>query len=437
MRTITFDEIPAVLSKIAKSLQSDLQSAQPLYAIRDLWGKVRFLIRERPASETPLAQGLEKLAQATSEQLGSHAYSPAQIMLYGDETLTSPEDWAKLPSVEIYPGPPSLRLIDRQVTGLSWATVRDMAPIPEPGPRRVAFYSLKGGVGRSTATAVAAWYYARKGKTVMILDLDLEAPGLSSSLLNSANQPEFGIADWFVEDAVHQGDHVLARMVARSSLAADLSGDIWVVPSHGGHPGEYIAKLGRCYLDLPRDSGSEPWEQRLFRLLQELERLHRPDIVLLDTRSGLHDLSSAAVTEIADSVLLFAVGSAQTWCGYRLLFEHWQRFNVAAKIRSRFQVVAALVPETNREVYLSQFQEESWNLFVEHLYDELSGGETEGFSFDLDDFNGPHYPLPIYWNRGFSSLTSLTALDPQLIAAAYGSFLDGLDQFIQVETETA
>jgi hypothetical protein len=233
--------------------------------------------------------------------------------------------------------------------------------------------------------------------------------------------------DWFVEDAVGQGTDLISSMIARSSLAHDLPGEIWVVPSFGASPGDYIPKLGRCYLDLPRKEVPEPWAQRLARLLEALEAATQPNVVLLDTRSGLHDLASAVVTELAHTVLLFGVGSEQTWSAYRLLFEHWNRFGVAQAIRERLQVVAALVPETEREEYLGQFLNSAWNLFRDELYDVLGGGEIDGFSFDLNDDSAPHHPLPIYWHRGLASLSSFTVMDSQLVDAAFGSFLRGLD----------
>lgn len=46
-------------------------------------------------------------------------------------------------------------------------------------PQIFTFYSFKGGVGRSMAVLNAA--YAR-GRNVLVLDMDLEAPGLSGFL---------------------------------------------------------------------------------------------------------------------------------------------------------------------------------------------------------------------------------------------------------------
>src|SRR5438067_646551 len=44
--------------------------------------------------------------------------------------------------------------------------------------RIVTFYSYKGGTGRSMALANVGWILASNGKRVLMLDWDLEAPGL-------------------------------------------------------------------------------------------------------------------------------------------------------------------------------------------------------------------------------------------------------------------
>lgn len=47
----------------------------------------------------------------------------------------------------------------------------------------VSFYSYKGGVGRTATLLNTAWYMALRGRRIALLDLDLEAPGLSSAYL--------------------------------------------------------------------------------------------------------------------------------------------------------------------------------------------------------------------------------------------------------------
>jgi len=42
----------------------------------------------------------------------------------------------------------------------------------------ITFYSYKGGTGRSLALSNVAWILASAGKRVLVMDWDLEAPGL-------------------------------------------------------------------------------------------------------------------------------------------------------------------------------------------------------------------------------------------------------------------
>ena len=49
-------------------------------------------------------------------------------------------------------------------------------------PQIFAFYSFKGGVGRSMAVLNLAFALAGKGRHVLVLDMDLEAPGVSGFL---------------------------------------------------------------------------------------------------------------------------------------------------------------------------------------------------------------------------------------------------------------
>lgn len=435
MRQPTFDEIPDRLRAVVNELRAGLEELGTLHAVRDLWGRVRFVLPVRPEAGSALAITLEELAKAVTEKLGPHGHPAPQAILYADELGADLAGLIGGPALELDLGPPALRLVDRQVTGLSWSTVVETPPASGREPSRLAFYSIKGGVGRSTAAAIGAWHLARQGQSVLVLDLDLEAPGLSASLLPPDNQPDYGIVDWFVEDAVGQGESIIGRMVAPSPLATELPGNIWVVPSHGASPGEYLAKLGRCYLDLPGSGTTEAWEQRLVRLLLGLEEARRPDVVLLDTRAGLADLASVAVTELGADVLLFAVGTEQTWSAYRLLFEHWRRTDAITKLRERLQIVAALVPETERQAYLSAFRQDSWNLFLEHVYDALGEAETEGFSFDLTDQSAPHHPVPIFWNRGLATLSNFEGLDSRLVEAACGHFLSRLEQMLPAPGE--
>lgn len=48
----------------------------------------------------------------------------------------------------------------------------------DPGAPIITFYSYKGGTGRSMSLANTAWILASNGCRVLVVDWDLEAPGL-------------------------------------------------------------------------------------------------------------------------------------------------------------------------------------------------------------------------------------------------------------------
>ncbi len=311
---------------------------------RDLNGRVRLILPERiKGSEQRVLWDF--LASSLMQRLGKHAYPQNLEILFEanwEQALHGATNY-------LVDGFTNVWMVDRLATEADWARI---APETEGVPR-IVFFSIKGGVGRSTALAATAWRLAQEGKRVLVLDLDLESPGLSSALLPPERQPMYGITDWLIEDLVDNGDVVFESMVATSNLSHD--GEIHVVPAHGADHGEYIAKLGRVWMPkLQADGTREAWSSRLNRLLQNLEERVQPDVVLIDSRSGLDEIASACITELgANLILLFSLEGKQTWNGYRMLFEQWLRAGVAQQIRGRLQVVGAIVPELDRVGYLA------------------------------------------------------------------------------------
>ena len=394
-------------------------AVERLYLVRDLSSRVRLSVSDKVEADPACRDALRRLACALHDGLGAHGYAPDDAVLFVEDSLLK----ALEPAQEISPG---VFLADRLVTGRGWWSVGQDAT-RGGGVKRCTLYSIKGGVGRSTTAAVLAWHLARKGERVLVADLDLESPGLSSVMLEHAARPRFGITDWFVEDLVGQGDRVVDAMLASPRWAQDSSGDVCLAPAHGRDPGDYLAKLGRVYRNRPA-----PWDARLRGLLQRLEAKFEPTVVLLESRSGLHDVAAAAVTDVDARVLLFAVDSTSTWTDYEILFRHWKARMLAASIRGRLSIVSALTPELDTERYLRAFREKAWSLFRDGLYGtvEPAGDGGHPDSFDLADDEAPHHPLPIHWNRGLAAGASLQDLEASTVAQAYGTFLRRFDRLL-------
>ena len=418
---VSFDDTRRLAAEALKGV--DLP-AFPIYLIRNLFGKVRISAPEEIENDEARRAGLQHLAGKLAEDLGVRGY-PAEngVLFVSDDLLESLRDTAQ--PVE---GFDKVFWEDRLVTGNDWWTVVDLPR--EERARRWTLFSIKGGVGRSTTAAILAGHLARKGERVLVADLDLESPGLSSAMLNESERPEFGVVDWFVEDLVGQGDRVIADMTAAPAWAQGFEGEAIVAPAHGRNPGEYLAKLGRVHMD----GKDDPWAKRLDRLLQGLETRFDPTVVLIESRSGLHDTAAAAVTDVGARALLFATDSESSWTDYDILFRHWRDRGLATKIRDRLWIVSALTPPDDEYRYLERFRERAWSLFGDHLYDEVSSsaapGEEEVF-FDLRDEGAPHDPLRIGWNRGLAAGAPLDRIEESTVYQAYGaSFLPRFDGLI-------
>ncbi|MEW5801538.1 MAG: AAA family ATPase [bacterium] len=429
--------------KNTADILSKLSFKEAPLIIRDIYGRIR-LAFDREGKD--IREYEEAIVKEWSN-LGSYGEHEGKKVLSRDDFF-DPDSIFKSADILDYQVPETgntIRILDRPITGQDWTRLASSDITRIGGTSRLVFYGLKGGVGRSTAMAILAYHLAKKGKDVLLIDFDLESPGLSGLMLPPDRMAEFGIVDWFVEDAIGQGNEILPAMMSICPLsqAEGVTGKIHVAAASGMNEPAYLAKLSRVYADIPgKEGGIERFPERMVRLVKALEEQVKPDVILIDSRAGLHDLAAVSVVGLGTKTFLFAVNSAQTWQGYRLLFSHWQFYPaIAIKVREHLKIVGTLFPETNQESHARSFLEHSYDLFSSTLYDEIPPGSDslspDVFNFDIGDPEAPHYPLRIKWNARFQefsvNLLSEKILTHADIEAAYGDFLSGAELLIEEE----
>jgi cellulose biosynthesis protein BcsQ len=418
MKIVRFNDALRIAALAATD--AGLPEQWPVGLVRDVYGRLRFAVNAERAEYPEYAR--LQLESHTAE-LGAFATSK-QVLFRDDfsdaDALFSHADWHQTLVVGSADGEGglaqeiSVRLLDRQVTGQDWLRT-EASESAEAHPPRIVFYGLKGGVGRSTALAMLAYRLARDGKRVLLIDFDLESPGLSGLLLPEDRVAPFGLVDWFVEDAVGQADGVLSDLVADSPLAEQSTGAIRIAAAMGNGETAYLSKLARVYADVPKPGGVERFAQRMQRVVEALEAQEKPDFVLIDSRAGLHDVAAVSIAGLATVALLFATNSPQNWQGYRQLFAHWQqRPEVLRHIRSRLAIVQALFPETEQAARAARFVQQSYDLFADHLYDQIEPGDTtptDAFTFDMNDQAAPHFPWRVRWSARLQEFDPLLRVE--------------------------
>jgi MinD-like ATPase involved in chromosome partitioning or flagellar assembly len=267
----------------------------------------------------------------------------------------------------------------------------------------VSFYSFKGGVGRSTLLAATAWRFARAGKKVAVIDLDLEAPGLAALFDVETRR---GVLD-FIVDHLATGKSDLTDCFSPAPAHPGIS----VFPA-GAVSWSYLEKLGR--LDFAGSAlapGGSAVETALRSLLQQLKREIGPDLVLIDSRSGLHDIGGLSLHGLAHLDVLVSRANAQSFTGLSIALRtivHRRGEDTNVLVVQSFAPVDEKTREAEEGVFLTQV----YQRFSEHLYASPVWGNADAPSEDADD--APHAPCVILESEALARLTSFGSVVPSI-----------------------
>lgn len=313
------DSLPALAKLIANEF--DKRALSQGVVIRDITGRLMFVLPKEIDSTR-----LNEVSTKLKITLGAYARNDCPLM---DSSGYGAADFLSSSlALNIKVGKNSVRLIDRRLVGADWLRAPTNKAL---GPPRFVFASLKGGVGRSTALTIAAAHLASAGKRVLAIDLDMEAPGLGSLLLDKGTLPEFGLIDALVENGMEPlDDGFFADLFGPSNLTAH-QGRIHVIPSFGrrsiSNPGEILSKLARAYTeDIRPDGSSASILDQISEIVDHFSESGSYDAILIDARAGLHETTATAILGLGAEVFLFGLNEPQTFQGYSALLSHLARF---------------------------------------------------------------------------------------------------------------
>ena len=200
----------------------------------------------------------------------------------------------------------------------------------------ITFYSYKGGTGRSMALANVAWILASQGKQILVVDWDLEAPGLhryfhpfliDPDLTSTDGLIDF-VWDFALESVTPIGDGPGTSGAARLTAAADLTPYTVGLDYDFGDGCLDFIPAGRQGSTYSSRVNSFNWENFYSRLgggilLEEVrKRLKRDyDYILLDSRTGVSDTSGICTVQMPDQLVVCFTCNNQSITGSAAVVE--------------------------------------------------------------------------------------------------------------------
>ena len=229
----------------------------------------------------------------------------------------------------------------------TWADALTLEPEAPPartdaGPRTVAFWGLKGGVGRTTALAHVAALLGRRSK-VLAVDLDLDSPGLVGTLAAKVPSDDSTRFEALLRVAGDQGSSMamLTERVKQALRPGRESHTRVQVLGPERADADYVTDLAGPVTPSALYRGHEP---ALHRFLEAAAHAAEADIVLIDARSGYSDEAAMAVLDVADEVVVFASPSPSTFSSLEPAIEALERCRLARGKPRLIHFAAGMLP---------------------------------------------------------------------------------------------
>jgi MinD-like ATPase involved in chromosome partitioning or flagellar assembly len=256
--------------------------------------------------------------------------------------------------------------------------------------KTVTFFSYKGGNGRTLAATNFAVYLAKLGLKVVIMDFDLDAPGVDSKFSDFAlPKGQLGLIDYilrFQRDGSGPGpvEEICCSVPIRSPRQAYT---LDLIPAGNYLAGDYPAKLNELnwatVFSANRD-GVAFFQVFLERIKKQLS----PDVLVIDSRTGFSEIGGLCTQQLADETVILSSLAKESVKMTRHLAKMIRESDIAKSLNKSVEtkIVVCRIPkpaelESLQSQCCKDFDVEKKNLFF--LF-SCPGLEEEEFVAMLD-----------------------------------------------------
>ena len=251
--------------------------------------------------------------------------------------------------------------------------------------RTITFYSYKGGVGRTLAAANFARYLAKLGHTAVMLDFDLDAPGLDSKMPGFQLQPgQMGLLDYILEYQRTGSDPGSVKQIclpvpvdSRRSKSS-----LWLIPGGNYLDPEYSRKLTELDWNIifsEKREGVVFFQQLIARIEEELQA----DFAIVDSRTGISEIGGLCTQQLANEVVMLSSLSAESIKVSRHISEIIRQSEIARTLGKSVDVkiVVSRVPKPNQLLPFKQWCSEMFGVEETKLFFLFSCAGLESQEF--------------------------------------------------------
>lgn len=369
---------------------SDLKdNINKILIIRDTLGTISFVIECPPENAKAITQLIEEQwFQYENEYGETESFKEwlGGIFINDDDTFNLFAQEVKQKDLTLEKGAENIPWLEEAIHLEAWRE-KNSAP-PKQDAKVISFYSYKGGVGRTTLAAMISLLCATKDKKIVVVDTDVEAPGLGFQFFGESGKASYqscGFLDFmlypyqnlahdkqtqfkqtFVTEFFIQNQHDLPNILLMpvAKFGDNITSDV------------YSQKLSRINV-------LQGGQEKIHLLLDLINEIIKPDLVIFDLRTGITDIGGILTSHsVSDFFIFVGYPDTQTQLGLSFFLEHATQFHLYDENSANFNTIFVHSPaplDDKKNIIPTELDSfrQMINVYVDKFYGDKKDEATE------------------------------------------------------------